>query len=130
MAARASRIAGVVDPVQDRRVMGLLIAAAIYLGSFFAGPNYDYRLVFLVLALPFLNAVRRNGAGAVSMVAAGGVAAVLIAMSEVPLTSAFGHAGTAVNDLSKVGLVGLLSWAAVLALVHPAKPASPRAIRG
>jgi hypothetical protein len=39
-------------------------------------------------------------------------------MSEVPLTSAFGHPGTAVNDLSKVGLVGLLAWAAILALGH------------
>ncbi|HEY3883970.1 MAG TPA: hypothetical protein VGL62_02090 [Vicinamibacterales bacterium] len=111
-----------IDPlasqISDARTVGLMLAWSIYIGSFVAASNYDYRLVFLLPALPSLNDLRQARAGTVSWTAVIGIATILLAMSEVPLTAAFGHTGTGINDIAKIATIGTLTWALTLASSH------------
>ncbi len=47
-------------PADTRRLDGFWAGAAIYLGTYLFGNNYDYRLVFLLLCVPQLLAWARN----------------------------------------------------------------------
>ena len=101
---------GSTEPVSERRAVGLILAASIYIGTFLAASNYDYRLIFLLTALPFLNASRNASAAAVSWTATVGTALIFVAMSEVPLRTALGHAGSGINDVAKIATIGTLVW--------------------
>lgn len=45
---------------EDGRVVAFIAGAAIYLGSFLLGHNWDYRLIFLLLTLPLLVSAWRH----------------------------------------------------------------------
>lgn len=102
------------EQLSGARTVGLLMAASIYIGTFGVASNYDYRLVFLLPALPFLNALRHAGIAKISWMATFGIATMLVAMSETPLTVAFGHAGAGINDIAKIATIGTLTWALTL----------------
>lgn len=44
------------------------------------------------------------------------IVAILVTTSDAPLTAAFGHAGTALNHLAQLAVLGLSPWAFALRL--------------
>jgi hypothetical protein len=70
----------VISNVQDQRTRLFLSGAGIYCGTFLFASNWDYRLIFLILCLPFLKEVPSVIFGKVLPVF------FLIAMNAIPLT--------------------------------------------
>ena len=65
-------------PAATASLLALHIGALIYLGTFAAANNFDYRLVFLLLVLPQLATWARDGAHRLSSLAAVNVVAMLV----------------------------------------------------
>jgi hypothetical protein len=95
------------DPAFDL----LLVGAPIYVGTFMVASNYDYRLIFLILCIPFLQ--RRPFPFARTL-----IVVMLIAMNE-RLVSAWLPKGWVVVQLAKSAIFVVLS-AYLLALVWAA----------
>lgn len=72
-----------------------LIGASIYLGAFLLGSNWDYRLIFLILCLPYLFSIE-NG-----LMRSTVLASILAASNQLPLHSIAGNFGIALNILAK-----------------------------
>ena len=90
----------------DVQAQACLIAAAIYVGSYWLRSNYDYRMLFVLPAVPYLNTLRRSAASAVGWLGAIGLASLLGAMSQTALVAVLGHAGFALNLGAKLALLG------------------------
>jgi hypothetical protein len=95
------------DPAFDL----LLVGAPIYVGTFMFAPNYDYRLIFLILCIPFLQ--RRPFPFGRAL-----IVVMLIAMNE-SLVTAWLPASWVVVQLAKSAIFAVLS-AYLLALVWAA----------
>jgi hypothetical protein len=64
-------------PAATASLLALHIGALIYLGTFVAANNFDYRLVFLLLVLPQLTTWARDGAHRLSALAAMNLVAIV-----------------------------------------------------
>ena len=83
--------------------MLFLAGACIYVGTFILSSNWDYRLIFLLLCVPFLMKIKDI------FVRFGLVISLLIALNFTPLVLALGSFGLAINMLSKVSLFVILT---------------------
>jgi hypothetical protein len=104
----------------DAQAQACLIAAAIYVGSYWLRSNYDYRLLFVLPAVPYLNTLRRSSASAVGWLGAIGLASLLGAMSQTALVAVLGRAGFALNLGAKLALVGAFCAVAAFTVTRPA----------
>ncbi len=114
------------DDSTDAQAQASLIAAAIYVGSYWLRSNYDYRLLFVLPAIPYLNTLRRSSSSEVQRLGTIGLAALFGAMSQTALVAVIGRAGLAVNLAAKLALVGV--FCAVAA--YETNPAGLSAQRG
>ena len=80
----------------------MLVGAAIYVGTFILSSNWDYRLIFLIFCIPFLQQRPFPCARAVILV-------MLPAMNETLLTYWFGVTGLVVAQLAKTVIFAVLS---------------------
>ncbi len=98
-----------------------LVSAAIYTGTYLMSSNFDYRLIFLIPAVPFINTLRRSQG--IVMPAAGlvGLSSLAIAMWEEPLTRLLGFRGVLTAVACKIVVLSVMAFGSVAAL-----RASPR----
>jgi hypothetical protein len=118
--ARYFHRAEMAHPRQECTFHLMLVGAAIYVGTFIFSANFDYRLIFLIFCIPFLERQPFPFAGAL-------IVAILLAMNELLLTYWFGLNGLIVVGLAKLAIFTVLS-AYLMALVA-ATLALPRARR-
>ncbi len=104
----------------DVQAQACLIAAAIYVGSYWLRANYDYRMLFVLPAVPYLNTLRRSPAPGVGWLGAIGLASLLGAMSQTALVAVLGRAGFALNLGAKLALVGAFCAVAAFTVTRPA----------
>ena len=90
-----------VEQKQDLAFDLMLVGAAIYVGTFILSSNWDYRLIFLILCIPFLQQRPFPCARAV-------ILAMLPAMNETLLTYWFGGTGLIVAQLAKTVIFAVL----------------------
>jgi len=93
------------DAVQQKQDLAfdlMLVGAAIYVGTFILSSNWDYRLIFLIFCIPFLQQRPFPCARAVILV-------MLPAMNETLLTYWFGVTGLIVAQLAKTVIFAVLS---------------------
>lgn len=95
------------DPELRRRFF--YAGAAVFLGTFVLGSNWDYRLVFLLFCVPLL-ATLENAAWRRAV-----LASLVLALNHSALGTLFGMTGYLVNEIAKVVLFVVL--AAVTAMV-------------
>jgi hypothetical protein len=99
--------------VPDITSQAFLMASAIYVGSFCFRSNYDYRLMFLLPGVPYLNQLGRSASPAQRRLGRGGLTVLYLALSQTLLEATVGHrAGLAMNHLAKIALVGVMCAAA------------------
>jgi hypothetical protein len=91
-----------VRPKQDVTFDLMLVGAAIYVGTFMFAGNVDYRLIFLILCIPFLQSRPFPYARAVMVV-------MVAAMNAVLLISWFAMPGLIVVELAKIVIFAVLS---------------------
>ncbi len=113
-----------VRPKQDVAFDLMLVGAAIYVGTFMCSGNVDYRLIFLILCIPFLQRRPFPYARAV-------IAAMVVAMNAPLLVSWLDMPGAIVVQLAKILIFAVLSaylFALMLATVTSsyASPSWPR----
>jgi hypothetical protein len=99
-----------VRPKQDAAFDLMFVGAAIYVGTFIFSSNWDYRLIFLIMCIPFLQFRRFPFARAVTAVT-------LVAMNETLIMHWGGLGGLIVTQLAKTATFGVLS-AYLLALTY------------
>ena len=76
-----------------------LVGAYVYVGTFFLSSNWDYRLIFLLLCVPYLMSLDdRYLRSLISL-------SLIIAFNQLPLHFVLGPTGVGVNILSKLILV-------------------------
>ena len=86
----------------DRLDFSLFLAgSSIYLGSFMFSPNWDYRLIFLIFCVPFLETKRFPLGGFL-------VILIIVAMNDRLLTPWFGEPGLAIVWSAKILLFAVL----------------------
>jgi hypothetical protein len=106
-----------VRPKQDVAFDLMLVGAAIYVGTFMSSGNVDYRLIFLILCIPFLQRRPFPYARAV-------IAAIVVAMNAPLLVSWLAMPGALVADLAKIVVFAVLSaylFALMLATLTPSR---------
>jgi hypothetical protein len=108
------------DAATDAQTQACLIAAAIYVGSYWLRSNYDYRLLFVLPAIPYLNTLRRSSSSGVRWIGMIGLAALLGAMSQTALVAVMGRAGFALNLAAKLALVGAFCAVAAFTMARSA----------
>jgi hypothetical protein len=108
------------DAATDAQAQACLIAAAIYVGSYWLRSNYDYRLLFVLPAIPYLNTLRRSSSSGVRWIGMIGLAALLGAMSQTALVAVMGRAGFALNLAAKLALVGAFCAVAAFTMARSA----------
>jgi hypothetical protein len=91
-----------VRPEQDAAFDLMLVGAAIYVGTFMSSGNVDYRLIFLILCIPFLQRRPFPYARAVAVL-------VVAAMNAPLLVSRLAMPGAIVAQLAKIGVFAVLS---------------------
>jgi hypothetical protein len=91
-----------VRPKQDMAFDLMLVGAAIYVGTFMSSGNVDYRLIFLILCIPFLHRRPFPYARAVIVV-------MVVAMNAPLLVSWFVVPGALVAQLAKILIFAVLS---------------------
>jgi hypothetical protein len=91
-----------VRPKQDMAFDLMLVGAAIYVGTFMSSGNVDYRLIFLILCIPFLQRRPFPYARAV-------VVLMVVAMNAPLLVSWFAMPGALVAELAKILIFIVLS---------------------
>jgi hypothetical protein len=91
-----------VRPRQDMAFDLMLVGATIYVGTFMSSGNVDYRLIFLILCIPFLQ--RRP-----FPYARGLVVLIVVAMNAPLLVSWFAMTGALVAELAKILIFVVLS---------------------
>jgi Glycosyltransferase family 87 len=89
-------------PKQDLAFDLMLVGAAIYVGTFILWSNFDYRLIFLIFCIPFLQRRPFPYAHVVIVV-------MLTAMNQAPLHRLFGVTGLIVAQLAKNVIFAVLS---------------------
>jgi hypothetical protein len=94
---------------------GFWVAAAVYVGTFTLGANFSYRLVFILLGIPFLLGLAREPAGSAAIWSRATLAIILIVMF-----SPFGTKGVPYT------LIQFSQWLLALLLVAGVAAASPR----
>ncbi len=72
-----------------------LIGASIYVGTFFFASNWDYRLIFLILCLPFISQIKMGNLKNLLF------AIIFLACNQLLLYFLFGAAGVIINTLIK-----------------------------
>lgn len=98
------------------QMQACLVAVAIYIGSYCLRSNYDYRLVFLLPAIPYLNSLQRSG----SRLGTAALCALYLTLAQTALVALAGPAGMLVNLTAKLALTGLLAAVAAQCVLHPA----------
>jgi hypothetical protein len=91
----------------------MLVGAAIYVGTFMSSGNVDYRLIFLILCIPFLQRRPFPYARAV-------IAVMVVAMNAPLLVSWLAMPGALVAELAKILIFAVLSaylFALILAML-------------
>ncbi len=84
----------------DEHISRLFVfGASIYTATFIAGFNWDYRLIFLILAIPYLCVFWNDRAH--RLAARATLVASIVSMNHMPLISAFGDAGNGAASLAK-----------------------------
>jgi hypothetical protein len=97
---------------------GFWMAAAVYVGTFVMGANYSYRLVFILLGIPFLLSVARETVGSPGVWAKATLVIILaVIFSPFDLKSA------------AYTLVQLFQWSLALLFVAGVVAATPRGLR-
>ena len=111
-----------VRPKQDHAFDLMLMGAAIYVGTFILSSNWDYRLIFLILCIPFLQRRPFPFAGAIIVV-------ILVAMNEALVTYWLRLPGLIVVKLAKNAIFAVLTayllalaWATLASLHIKPKP--------
>ena len=79
-----------------------LAGASIYVGTFIVWANWDYRLVFLIFCVPFLEARRFPFSGLLAVL-------IVIAMNDLVLHNLLGTTGRGIVLFAKVGVFVVLS---------------------
>lgn len=87
------------DPQNER---WFLLGACIYVGTFLLSSNWDYRLIFLILCMPYLLSIQ-NGAPRFLM-----LGCLLVAANQLALYALLGAAGVAINILAKCTLFAFM----------------------
>jgi hypothetical protein len=98
----------------DLREDAFLIAGAIFAGTFLLSSNFPYRLIFLIPAVPFLNALRRSAAVPCTSAGAAGLTALAIVMSQELLIRLLGPHWIAVAVAAHLVLLAVLAFGAWL----------------
>jgi hypothetical protein len=80
-----------------------LMGACIYVGTFLLSSNWDYRLIFLILCVPYLNEIQNRESRYLML------GCVLVAVNQLALYAALGLVGLAINILAKCTLFAFLS---------------------
>ena len=100
----------------------MLVGASIYVGTFMLSSNFDYRLIFLIFCIPFLQTRPFPFARAV-------IVAVLVAMNDTLITHWLKLAGHILVELAKISIFVVfgayllaLAWAALASLYATPKP--------
>ena len=122
-AAAAADSDGDPDESNDALAMqaqACLIAAAIYVGSYWLRSNYDYRLLFTLPAVPYFNALRRCASAGARRIGLAALTAQFVALSQTLLRTVFGRVGFALNIGGKVALVCAFSAVAAYTVARPA----------
>jgi hypothetical protein len=86
-----------VRPQQGTAFNLMLVGASIYVGTFMSSSNYDYRLIFLIFCIPFLQSRPFPFARAV-------IVAILVAMNETLITSWLKLAGLILVWLAEISI--------------------------
>ena len=73
-----------------------LVGAYVYVGTFFLSSNWDYRLIFLMLCVPYLMSLDDRYLRSLISVS------LIIAFNQLPLHFVLGPTGVGVNILSKL----------------------------
>ena len=95
-----------------------LIGALVYCGTFVLSSNWDYRIIFLMFCVPYINKMSLRGLSiAISIF-------LVVAANQAPLYLLLGLAGAGLNLIAKVGLMVLLSCMAGQMLLDQARRAS------
>jgi hypothetical protein len=101
LAHRFSR-SNAVRPQQGPAFNLMLVGASIYVGTFVSSSNYDYRLIFLIFCIPFLQSGPFPFAGAV-------IVEILVAMNETLIASWLKLVGLILVWLAKVSIFVVFS---------------------
>lgn len=86
---------------QDYRESLYLVGSAIYCGTFIAGSNFDYRMIFLILTIPFVCSIGKYYLRLALLIFT------LLAMNENILLALFSFYGSYVGQICKVILAVL-----------------------
>jgi hypothetical protein len=79
-----------------------LAGASIYVGTFIVWANWDYRLMFLIFCIPFLEARRFPFSGLL-------VVLIIVAMNDLVIHDLLGATGRAIMWFAKIGIFVVLS---------------------
>lgn len=79
-----------------------LAGASIYVGTFIVWANWDYRLMFLIFCIPFLEARRFPFSGLL-------VVLIIVAMNDLVIHDSLGATGRAIMWFAKIGIFVVLS---------------------
>lgn len=107
-AALGMRVRSEADEAQ---VYGVSVGALIFLGTFWFSSNYDYRLVFLMPALPWMNRMRRSMRALNAAVGWAGLAAYAVACATPLFEQA--RAVVAAHTIAALVLLGIFACALV-----------------
>jgi hypothetical protein len=104
-----------------------LMAAAIYVGSYWLRSNYDYRLLFALPAIPYFNTLRRSTSAGARRIGLAALAALFAALSQTLLVAMLGPAGFVLNLAGKLALLGAFCAVAAFAQTQGTqRPQSPQ----
>jgi hypothetical protein len=106
----AMRVAAEADEAQ---AYGVCISALIFLGTFWFSSNYDYRLVFLAPALPWMNRMRRSSRATNAAVGWAGLIAYAITTCSAPFYAQAQRAVVSAHTLAALVLLGVFTCALV-----------------
>ena len=98
-----ARAISIVSTVEEKTANLFLIGASIYVFTFVFSSNWDYRLIFLMLCVPYLLVLENKLWNKIFL------AAILVASNQFLLSRYFGIAGFSINIFAKCFLFVLLS---------------------
>uniref|UniRef100_UPI0040481511 hypothetical protein n=1 Tax=Limnohabitans sp. TaxID=1907725 RepID=UPI0040481511 len=90
------RVMLTVSNATEREELLFLVGSCVYIGTFILASNYDYRLIFLLLCVPFIMKLE------VIPIRFGLAVLLLLALNFMPLAAMLGKLGVTLNILSKV----------------------------
>jgi hypothetical protein len=120
LAAQGLRGLRRVPAAGQRSLDGFRVGAAVYVGTFLLGSNWDYRLMFLLLTVPQLLSWARAGLGRLSAVAAAVLLGIVVALWQLVIGAGLQSfrsgplTGLLLDELAHwvlfLGLTYLLAW--------------------